>query len=199
MAFDPIRGRTVLFSGGDLDGPPAVQETWEWDGSTWRNVQPLPPRPPARLHSMMAFDPSRGKVVLFGGATDTQGTTVFDDTWTWDGTTWVPISTGARPTPRWGSAMAFDAARYNDTWVFGTPRPAAWYAFGAGCPTATPLSLSVDARPVVGSSVNVLLSGFALDGHSNEPRGTRPCARAENLDTWAENILTADSLSAGFA
>jgi hypothetical protein len=42
--------------------------------------------PSARNHAAMAFDRSRGRMVLFGGH---DGVLVFGDTWEWDGTAWL--------------------------------------------------------------------------------------------------------------
>jgi hypothetical protein len=75
----------------------------------------------------MTYDSKRGKVVLFGGR-GVQG--VLDDTWEYDGMTWVQKSVSGAPAPRQYAGMAFDAAhgkvvlfggidgktRYSDTW-----------------------------------------------------------------------------------
>jgi hypothetical protein len=37
MAYDPARGRTVLY-GGNHDGK-VVDDLWEWDGKQWARVQ----------------------------------------------------------------------------------------------------------------------------------------------------------------
>ncbi|HET6261537.1 MAG TPA: hypothetical protein VFG99_04785, partial [Chloroflexia bacterium] len=39
MAYDRNRGRIVLFSGiNDINLPPQLTDTWEWDGSSWTKV-----------------------------------------------------------------------------------------------------------------------------------------------------------------
>ncbi|MGZ8540872.1 MAG: Kelch repeat-containing protein [Chitinophagaceae bacterium] len=38
MAYDKIRDRTVLF-GGRLGWPNDVDDTWEWDGITWKEIK----------------------------------------------------------------------------------------------------------------------------------------------------------------
>ena len=57
----------------------------------------------------MAYDAKSGKVVLFGGrAMDV----FYDDTWTWDGTTWIQVNVpGARPAARASYGMAYDPGR----------------------------------------------------------------------------------------
>ena len=60
----------------------------------------------------MAYDSDRDVVVLFGGQ-DASGN-VLDDTWEWDGTTWLQVfSPGGPPTPRMDHAMIYDAASGN--------------------------------------------------------------------------------------
>jgi hypothetical protein len=55
----------------------------------------------------MVYDDSRGHVILFGGADDSE---VCGDTWEWNGTSWIRISlTG--PEPRTFPAMAYDSIR----------------------------------------------------------------------------------------
>jgi hypothetical protein len=59
----------------------------------------------------MAFDAARMRVVLFGGVHAQQGAqTYLGDTWEWDGSVWTQTAdTG--PSPRGGTAMAYDEAR----------------------------------------------------------------------------------------
>jgi hypothetical protein len=65
--------------------------------------------PSARASLAMAYDSDRGKVVLFGGASDG---TELGDTWEWDGAAWTSVCTGpcatGAPPARSGHAMAYD-------------------------------------------------------------------------------------------
>jgi hypothetical protein len=78
----------------------------------------------------MAYDGTHHNVVLFGGLS---GSTVLDDTWTWNGSTWTPHQAlTAKPQARQGSAMAFEevgrqvilfgglaaSGQLNDTWAW---------------------------------------------------------------------------------
>jgi hypothetical protein len=59
-------------------------------------------------------------VVLFGGfdeAGDPLG-----DTWVWNGTTWTPLDPPHSPSPRYGMAMVYDAAR-REVVLFGSQTP----------------------------------------------------------------------------
>src|SRR5262245_30251395 len=64
MAYDSLRGVTVLFGG--WNGREADGETWEWDGNTWTLRATTGPSP--RTEHAMAYDSARGVTVLFGGA-----------------------------------------------------------------------------------------------------------------------------------
>jgi hypothetical protein len=106
MAFDSLRGRTVMF-GGQASGP-LLGDTWEWDGTNW--IQRSSGGPPARALHAMAFDSQRNRTVLFGGYVDQQGR-YFGDTWEWDGTVWTQI-VPQYSAPRMRShSMAFDSLR----------------------------------------------------------------------------------------
>lgn len=118
MAYDPQRGRTVLF-GGWWNGQ-RFGDTWEWNPGTSQWVQvscaceaaawtPSNPvtRPSVRTDYAMAYDASNGITLLFGGA---YFNTVLGETWAWDGSNWSLRSTSG-PGPRRGAAMTWDAER----------------------------------------------------------------------------------------
>jgi hypothetical protein len=109
MAFDPVRGKMVLF-GGD----PADPGTWEWDGQFWTQVSDM--GPPPRREFGMAWDSASKCVMLFGGAVVSPGgpspsiPTLLGDTWKWDGENWTQVEdTG--PVARFGLAVASDSSR----------------------------------------------------------------------------------------
>jgi len=62
----------------------------------------------------MAYDPSLGVTVLFGGHEETSD---YGDTWEWNGIPWT-LNPSAGSTPRSGMPMAFDSGR-NVTVMFG--------------------------------------------------------------------------------
>jgi hypothetical protein len=101
MAFDSARGRTVLFGG--QAGASTVNDTWEWDGADWTQIQDVGPSP--RSRTALAFDSNRGRSVLFGG----QGAGgAFGDTWEWDGSDWTQVE-DVGPSARSGHATVFDS------------------------------------------------------------------------------------------
>lgn len=56
----------------------------------------------------MAWDSSRGVIVLFGGSTSVAGKQ--NDTWEWNGTRWIRVSLEG-PLPRTAHSMAYDSVR----------------------------------------------------------------------------------------
>lgn len=112
MAFDSIRGKVVLF-GGEFFGGGAdtLADTWEFDGLNWTRFNG--PGPSKRQGHSMAFDASRGRVVLFGGF-DYDATTPakrFNDTWEFDGTQWRSVTVLAAPPRVRFHTLAYDSTR----------------------------------------------------------------------------------------
>lgn len=104
----PSLARAVVFGG---QGNSSVTDTtWAYDPSARTFTQlTLATRPPARRDPMSVFEPSSGRILMFGGAVAiTQS--YLDDVASFDGTTWTlhpPV--GARPTPRRYGATGWDA------------------------------------------------------------------------------------------
>lgn len=112
MAYDSARGEVVLFGGspvlfGDSGGTPALlADTWILRGDRWRMLPSGGPGP--RAEAAAAYDPLRGRTVLFGGrvTAPTGDVTRLGDTWEWDGVGWIRMSERG-PLPRSGAAMAW--------------------------------------------------------------------------------------------
>ena len=120
MVYDAARERVVLFGGLGADRS-YLGDTWEWDGSQWRQLEL--PAPPARTRHRLAYDARRRVVVLYGGAGDrapgqTSGFNVLADLWEFDGQAWRSVDDGAGPERRMLHAMTFDAA-LGETLLFG--------------------------------------------------------------------------------
>jgi hypothetical protein len=135
MAYDAQRNVTILF-GGDSTGSSRLNDTWEFNGTTWTQVIPAKsPSGRANIDQALVYDTMRARTVLFGGL----GTSGYlSDTWEYNGTTWTQIVSSQSPQRRDSHAMVFDSqrgvtvlfggysssgARLNDTWEYtGT-----WY------------------------------------------------------------------------
>src|SRR5690242_18647955 len=77
-----------------------------------------------RLGSALAYDPAHGKVVLFGGGSYTS---LLNDTWEWDGTTWTQRTPATVPAARSGQARAYEAARGKGVLFGGRAGSPAYY------------------------------------------------------------------------
>jgi hypothetical protein len=106
---DLVRGRIVAFGGMD---PTAVSDqTFEWDGSSWRAVSTTV-RPPGRYGGRLVYDIVGARVLLFGGDTLVAGPQrLLDDTWAFNGLTWTQLQPSTRPAGRVFHAMAADILR----------------------------------------------------------------------------------------
>jgi N-acetylneuraminic acid mutarotase len=89
-----------------------LNDTWEWDGKEWTQVEDTGPAP--RSGMAMCFDSKAGRVLLFGGG---NAAAQFNDTWTWDGISWTQEQdTG--PPARMRHGMDYDSVR-DRTVLFG--------------------------------------------------------------------------------
>ncbi|MBI5546657.1 MAG: hypothetical protein HY901_22470, partial [Deltaproteobacteria bacterium] len=121
LAYDSIRGRTVLF-GGQSSGLP-LADTWEWNGSTRAWVKSAPATsPPARFWSAMAFDSVRQKTVLFGGCLDSGCASVDASVWEWTGPSGAVAGTWASVTPTDPEGDGNPSARYGQSLVYDSQR-----------------------------------------------------------------------------
>ena len=109
LAYDVARGRAVMFGGHPGGGFDPASDTWEWDGAAWHDAS-VPGSPIAREGHSLAYDATRGRVVLFGGRIG-GGFTPTSDTWEWDGSTWTRRTPSVSPPPRHGHVLVYDAAR----------------------------------------------------------------------------------------
>jgi hypothetical protein len=113
VAYDQAHDMVVVF--GRRTGPgmnlTEDADTWTFNGKTWQRHAAAAGGPPGRLGAAMAFDPSTGKVVMFGGDRYSgAGAGPRSDTWTWDGSVWTQAHPAESPWARSGGIAASDAA-----------------------------------------------------------------------------------------
>lgn len=90
MAFDRRSGTLVVFGG--LRGRAAYGDTWLWDGVRWTEAPAQEDGPAKRSGHVMAWDPARERVVMFGGGDfDGKVSHHYDDLWSWTGRRWERI------------------------------------------------------------------------------------------------------------
>ncbi|MBK8096166.1 MAG: hypothetical protein IPK26_03615 [Planctomycetes bacterium] len=106
MCWDPLTGTVLLFGGQSL-GETLLGDTWLFDGNTWRDVPG--PGPSPRVGASLATDLPRLQPLMFGGATEVNGTrAVVDDTWRWTGAAWGLARPLAAPAARAFASLAYD-------------------------------------------------------------------------------------------
>jgi N-acetylneuraminic acid mutarotase len=132
--------RLVLF-GGWAGGSGYYADLWSYDltANAWTELKPTGTAPSARALQAMAYDPTTGKLIVFGGY---DGRTYYGDTWAYDLTAnvWTAVSrAGPAPAARQGHSLVYDPgsknmilfggfsgrAQYNDTWAYD-PATGTW-------------------------------------------------------------------------
>ena len=111
MAYDAATRTVVLFGGRNDIAQVQFQDTWIWDGTTWKQEFPKVSPPGRSLDGGgMAYDNATATVVLFGGSGGNGA--AFGDTWVWNGVrkTWTQQFPSVSPPARAGHTMAYDAA-----------------------------------------------------------------------------------------
>ena len=119
FAFDPELGGLLLYGGhngtGGRNGYYFVfNDTWLWRAGAWSLLAPGG-GPGPRAEPMLAYDPTDGYAVLFGGyrqngsALDEQE---LSSTWAFEHGVWsnISASVGSTPSPRDGAGFVFDPA-----------------------------------------------------------------------------------------
>ncbi len=81
-----------------------LNDTWEWDGTTWVQ-RTLAASPGGRTQHAMAYDAARSRVVLFGGYQ------VAADVWESDGTNWTSHAVGSGPQAVAAPSIAYYPSR----------------------------------------------------------------------------------------
>ncbi len=166
LAFDPVRGETLLFGGlSNVNSGVFFADTWAWNGTSW--TQRATSGPPGRRSGAMAYDEARGAMVLYGGTDSNYA--VLDDTWRWNGFSWTqafPAHTPAATT----FDMTYDAVReevllHGDTgtWTWDGLDWTQRAAPGAGVPPAGHALVFDRAREVA-----VLFDGVSASASAGE-------------------------------
>lgn len=132
IAYDSNRKVHVLYGGMDATFSVVFNDTWEFNAATdtWTQVFPAN-NPGLRAGHRMIFDDSRNVVVFYGG---TDGSTIYGETWEYNGTDWTQVNPVDSPGGRIDNSMAWDSGRQrivlyggegstfgthnNDTWEY---------------------------------------------------------------------------------
>lgn len=131
MAYDSKRSVTVFFGGefSEVGGQPEYfNDTWEYDGVSWKPIVIEGPSPSPRARHAMCFDSWHYQVMLFGGKGDGGAS---NELWAYESTgpqrgRWTlqkPPAGGVFPWPLSATAAAFDTTRGLVYVAGGTPDP----------------------------------------------------------------------------
>jgi len=132
VAFCPNTGKTYVFGGMDPNSA-FLDDLWEWDGSSWTQVQ-SDVRPAARTDTAMAYDPARKSLIVYGGTGNPpvggDADVILGDTWEWNTSTrkWGQLFPKSSPEPRYRHAMVSDSGR-SKLLLFGGERPTFDYTY----------------------------------------------------------------------
>lgn len=186
LGADLGRARVVVFGGADASLTD-LDDTWEWDGAAWSQASPAL-RPAPRRMTTLAYDPVRGAMLLFGGGVGGNGTTMFGDTWSWNGAQWVQLAPPTSPSPRWAHALAADLVRQRVVLYGGTTQ----FAWVGG----TWLWNGVTWRQVGGTQTDqTLRAAIATDMQRGLSLTTSPAANTWLFDGQNWHQVTAGSPS----
>ncbi|MCA8970403.1 MAG: hypothetical protein KDC95_11480 [Planctomycetes bacterium] len=180
MVYDSKRGVCVLFGGASTLNSDSA-ETWEYNGTTWTMRTP-PTSPSARRGStLLVYDVSRERTVLFGGGSGGSGNPRYNDTWEWDGSYWIQRNPSIAPSVRFLQGMAYlpnkgytlmfgglssTTARPNDTWTYTATNNAQFERYGSACrgSTGIPNHDRTSSGPWLGSTFIIRTSSLPQTG-----------------------------------
>jgi YVTN family beta-propeller protein len=145
MVYDSAIQEVLLF-GGVTSFPNylPLNDTWEFDGTTWTQLFPTVSPPASGMDQAMAYDTATGAVVLVAGGwlggPDNENSPYLNETWTFSRGQWAAVLNGTGPSPRGAESFAYVASsrsvvlfggnacgkttgtwlcpNFNDTWTY---------------------------------------------------------------------------------
>lgn len=187
MVFDSAR-QVVLLFGGSTATNQALNDTWEWNGVSWRRLLPSDPEGDGNptsnvlLPTPMAYDEERHVAVL-----------LVADTWEWNGTSWR----NAGPLPDLGLPMAaaYDTSQQLTTVVMSGGVSVwdglEWSILTTGAPPAGEVIFASDRRAFLGLDP---VGAFVLTSSTWEPEPVAdPHGRGvPSLRSWWQSPMSWD-------
>lgn len=187
MVYDSLRGVCVLTGGANPNTGSAIVDTWEFDGTSWKQV---PSATTGRFAASLAYSPGSRRVVQFGGANPTNGSNLGD---TWDYSRALEIGTGcagsngvpaltAAGGPRLGQNYTMTLANLNPT------VPVAVLALSLVAIPATPLAAIGMPGCTAYISPDVLLTLSASGGVANNTTTIPSAASLVGISLLAQGL-----------
>jgi len=115
MAYDSNRNRIVLW--GAYNGTDLLNDTYEFNGSSLIKRTDVTTYPsPWRFGGRMVYDENRGVMVLYGGVDYNNWNISYNETWEYDGNTWINKTGNITGAPSVGGilgsfGMVYDSKR----------------------------------------------------------------------------------------
>jgi hypothetical protein len=142
MTYDSADGYILQFGGKNLTAQGNLTPelgTWTFQAGKWAELPAFGAPPSPRVAVSLAYDPSLGETVLFGGQSGPSLVNNANDTWYFVGGNWTNVSAqlSTSPVPAYQGYMVYDQADgyllylglgyegANETWLFGNPPPLA--------------------------------------------------------------------------
>lgn len=88
LEFDPNAGYVVMFGGANKET--ALKDTWIFSDGVWSLLTPAR-SPTARCVAAFSYDNATGNVIVFGGTGLRPNYPIYNDTWSFSGTSWTKI------------------------------------------------------------------------------------------------------------
>jgi hypothetical protein len=139
LVFDSNRGVSVLFA-GNIRGDSMLDDTWEWNGSAWRNATPSGlggggTNPTSRMQFAAAFDTVTNTMIIYGGCGASGCSGLLGDMWSWNGAAWTSLTvTPPDPGPLAATYMAFDTATSQAILYLDNPSSPSTWALSSSVP-----------------------------------------------------------------
>lgn len=169
MSYHEGRNTILMAGGADPNTTtPIASDLWEWTGAAWRLLDPAPPFPARRGHSM-AFDPDRRRLLLVGGVL--AGNVPAQDHWEFDGASWQARSIPGLPATVTNPALGFDHVERAMLFMNGgfpspyfalrNAAPAQITTYAPGCPGSGGVpTIHTSSLPWIGSTFAGRLTGL---------------------------------------
>jgi hypothetical protein len=178
MTYDGASQYVLLYGGTGTNGQ-ILNDTWEFDGSTWTPLDGQSP-PSGLTGASMAYDPQLQQVILFGGSSLIGGVlTPQNGTYAWNGDGWVTQTPQASPPARSEAALTnFDGGSTGSFVLFG----------GLGAPPSTIQAPANQVTPGAGATGSGATSSGATSsgaaGSATAGAGSADTATTALNDTW---------------
>jgi PKD repeat protein len=205
LAYDPALGGDVLFGG--WNGDAFSNATWFFNGTGWHRMAELD-APSPRMNLSLAYDPTEGFLVGFGGTIEVDHVwSTYDDTWVLNGTQWQELTlVPGRSAPGAGewSAAAWDGSDSEIVLVGGDPsgppctaQPIETWSFAGG--SWTNRTATAGAPPIL-AGASAMAWDPALDAVILFGGQTfQPNCRTPTNDTWVFHLGNWANLTASIA